>query len=75
MLAGLIRAPSQLAPSRNPKAARRRGEVVLEAMVGSRRHRRKRARRSGARQAGRSSRCRPRPNRATTISSTPPKPR
>jgi len=33
MLAGLIRAPTHLAPSRNPKAARRRGEVVLEAMV------------------------------------------
>lgn len=33
MLAGLIRAPSHLAPSRNPKAARRRGEIVLEAMV------------------------------------------
>jgi penicillin-binding protein 1A len=33
VLAGLIRAPSHLAPSRNPKAARRRGEVVLEAMV------------------------------------------
>src|SRR6185369_17611301 len=35
MLAGLIRAPSHLAPSRNPKAARRRGEIVLEAMVRS----------------------------------------
>jgi 1A family penicillin-binding protein len=33
MLAGLIRAPSHLAPSRNPKAARRRGEIVLQAMV------------------------------------------
>jgi penicillin-binding protein 1A len=33
LLAGLIRAPSHLAPSRNPKAARRRGEIVLEAMV------------------------------------------
>ena len=33
MLAGLVRAPSQLAPSRNLKAARRRAELVLEAMV------------------------------------------
>src|SRR5205085_3979976 len=33
MLAGLIRAPSQLAPSRNPKAAQRRADVVLQAMV------------------------------------------
>jgi 1A family penicillin-binding protein len=33
MLAGLVRAPSQLAPSRNPDAARRRAELVLQAMV------------------------------------------
>jgi penicillin-binding protein 1A len=33
MLAGLIRAPSQLAPSRNPDAAHRRAELVLSAMV------------------------------------------
>ena len=33
MLAGLVRAPSQLAPNRNPQAARRRAETVLEAMV------------------------------------------
>jgi len=33
MLAGLVRAPSQLAPSRNPEAARRRAETVIQAMV------------------------------------------
>src|SRR5437868_36644 len=33
MLAGLIRAPSHLSPSRNPKAAARRMDLVLEAMV------------------------------------------
>ncbi len=33
MLAGLIRSPSQLAPSRNPEAAHRRAELVLQAMV------------------------------------------
>jgi penicillin-binding protein 1A len=33
MLAGLVRAPSQLAPSRNPDAAHRRAELVLQAMV------------------------------------------
>jgi penicillin-binding protein 1A len=33
MLAGLIRAPSQLAPTRNPEGARRRAELVLAAMV------------------------------------------
>jgi 1A family penicillin-binding protein len=33
MLAGLIRAPSQLAPTRNPDGARRRAELVLAAMV------------------------------------------
>ncbi len=33
MLAGLIRSPSQLAPSRNLEAARRRSELVLQAMV------------------------------------------
>ena len=32
MLAGLIRAPSKLAPSGNPKAAQRRAAVVLRAM-------------------------------------------
>src|SRR5229473_24945 len=35
MLAGLVRAPSHLAPSRNPEAARRRAELVLQAMVRS----------------------------------------
>lgn len=33
MLAGLIRSPTQLAPTRNPGAARRRADTVLEAMV------------------------------------------
>jgi 1A family penicillin-binding protein len=33
MLAGLIRSPSRLAPSRNPKAAQRRAKVVLRAML------------------------------------------
>jgi 1A family penicillin-binding protein len=33
MLAGLVRAPSQLAPSRNLSAAQRRAELVLHAMV------------------------------------------
>ena len=33
MLAGLIRAPSHLAPSRNPRAAERRMGLVLDAMV------------------------------------------
>jgi penicillin-binding protein 1A len=33
MLAGLVRAPSHLAPSRNPKAASRRMDLVLDAMV------------------------------------------
>ncbi len=33
MLAGLIRAPSALAPSRNPKVAERRAGVVLRAML------------------------------------------
>jgi len=33
MLAGLIRAPSHLAPSRNPRAAARRMDLVLDAMV------------------------------------------
>jgi penicillin-binding protein 1A len=33
MLSGLIRAPSQLAPTRNPTAAQRRANSVLEAMV------------------------------------------
>jgi penicillin-binding protein 1A len=35
MLAGLIRAPSQLAPSRNLEAARKRSETVIEAMLDS----------------------------------------
>src|SRR6266568_3290573 len=35
MLAGLVRAPSHLAPSRNPEAAQRRAELVLQAMVRS----------------------------------------
>jgi penicillin-binding protein 1A len=33
MLAGLVKAPSKLAPTRNPKLARERAEVVLSAMV------------------------------------------
>jgi penicillin-binding protein 1A len=33
MLAGLVRSPSRLAPSRNPDGARRRAELVLSAMV------------------------------------------
>lgn len=33
MLAGLVRAPSQLAPTRNLEGARRRAELVLTAMV------------------------------------------
>ena len=33
MLAGLIRSPTQLAPTRNPEAARRRADTVLKAMV------------------------------------------
>ncbi len=33
MLAGLVRAPSQLAPSRNLSAAQRRADLVLHAMV------------------------------------------
>jgi penicillin-binding protein 1A len=33
MLAGLVRAPSQLAPNRNPEAARRRADAVLSAMA------------------------------------------
>jgi 1A family penicillin-binding protein len=33
MLAGLIRAPTQLAPTRNPRAARRRADTVLKAMM------------------------------------------
>jgi 1A family penicillin-binding protein len=33
MLAGLIRSPTQLAPTRNLKAARRRADTVLKAMV------------------------------------------
>jgi penicillin-binding protein 1A len=33
MLAGLVRAPSHLAPNRNPDAARRRADLVIEAMV------------------------------------------
>ncbi len=33
MLAGLVKSPSRLAPTRNPAAARERGELVLAAMV------------------------------------------
>jgi penicillin-binding protein 1A len=33
MLAGLLQAPSRLAPTQNPKAARKRMELVLQAMV------------------------------------------
>jgi penicillin-binding protein 1A len=35
MLAGLVRAPSRLAPTRNPELARARSELVLNAMVDS----------------------------------------
>jgi penicillin-binding protein 1A len=35
MLAGLVRAPSRLAPTRNPELARARSEIVLNAMVDS----------------------------------------
>lgn len=35
MLAGLVRAPSRLDPSRHPEAARERAAVVLQAMVAS----------------------------------------
>ena len=35
MLAGLVRAPSRLAPTRNPELARARSELVLNAMVES----------------------------------------
>src|SRR6266568_410665 len=41
MLAGLVRAPSHLAPSRNPEAAQRRAELVLKRWLdgeGARRH-------------------------------------
>jgi 1A family penicillin-binding protein len=33
MLAGLVRAPSQLAPNRNPQAAQRRADLVVQAML------------------------------------------
>jgi penicillin-binding protein 1A len=33
MLAGLVRSPSRLAPSRNPNGAERRAEIVLKAMA------------------------------------------
>src|SRR5690606_33199351 len=33
ILAGLVKAPSRLAPTRNPKLARERAELVLDAMV------------------------------------------
>ena len=33
MLAGLVQAPSRLAPTRNPKAARKRARMVLDAMA------------------------------------------
>lgn len=33
MLAGLVQAPSRLAPTKNPEAARRRADMVLAAMV------------------------------------------
>src|SRR5688500_6247937 len=35
MLAGVIRSPSRLAPSRNPEGAERRAQVVIAAMTGS----------------------------------------
>ena len=57
MLAGLVKSPSRLAPSRNPNGAERRAQVVLAAMVGCglrhRDHGEDRAGRAGARgQAG-----------------------
>jgi 1A family penicillin-binding protein len=33
MLAGLVRAPSQLAPNRNPDGAKKRAELVIQAML------------------------------------------
>jgi len=33
MLAGLVQAPSRLAPTKNPKAARKRAQMVLNAMI------------------------------------------
>ena len=33
MLAGLVRAPSQLAPNRHPQAAQRRADLVIQAML------------------------------------------
>jgi penicillin-binding protein 1A len=36
MLAGLVQAPSRLAPTKNPKAARKRAQMVLDAMVATR---------------------------------------
>lgn len=36
MLAGLIRAPSRLAPTRDPEAARERAEIVIQAMIETR---------------------------------------
>ena len=73
MLAGLIRAPSALAPSRNLKAAERRARVVLRAMstTGSSTGRNS-TRRAPSRSASRSH-----PNRNPTgiISSIPPTPR
>ncbi len=36
MLAGLVKSPSRLAPTRNPQAARERAEIVLAALVDAR---------------------------------------
>ena len=43
MLAGLVRSPSRLAPSRNPDGAERRAQVVLLAMADGRHRLRRRA--------------------------------
>ena len=40
MLAGLVKSPSRLAPSRNPDGAERRAQIVLAAMADARLHHR-----------------------------------
>ena len=40
MLAGLVKSPSRLAPTRNPDGAERRAQIVLAAMVRARLHHR-----------------------------------
>ena len=73
MLAGLIRAPSALAPSRNLKAAERRARVVLRAMLDSGAiDRAQYERRAPSRSLSRS---RPNPSPARTIFWIPPTPR